>query len=203
MDRDHRLEFEYILRAVMRPKAEVGVVLEGQDGEVANRILRFLRDIRRIGLADGVVVDARASRLVVVGRRRLLGVRGRTCDEKSGSKSREHGFHVDPCTRFCAAVGSQETHEFTSIVALFAINRHELPGDPGNVSRMTAPYSTCTSGRASKPRDCTATRSLVARRIGAQNNVETPRLGCRQPIGFLVLPDSCSGGTTSSCRPCS
>ena len=96
MDRDHRLEFEYILRAVMRPKAEVGEVLEGQDGEVANRILRFLRDIRRIGLADGVVVDARASRLVAVGRRRLLGVRGRTCDEKGGSQSESMAFTSTP-----------------------------------------------------------------------------------------------------------
>ena len=77
MDRDHRLEFEDVLRAVVRPNAEVGVVLEGQDSEVANRIFRFLRDIRRIGLADSIVVDARASRLGVVWRRRLLGVRGR------------------------------------------------------------------------------------------------------------------------------
>jgi len=59
MDRDHRLEFEDVLRAVVRPDAEVGVVLEGQDGEIADGILRFLRDGVLVGLArvgDGLVV---------------------------------------------------------------------------------------------------------------------------------------------------
>ena len=71
MDRDHRLEFENVLRSVVRPDAEVGVVLERQDGEIADRIFRFLGDVVLVGLWDAIVVDARAGRLVRV-RRRLL-----------------------------------------------------------------------------------------------------------------------------------
>jgi hypothetical protein len=74
MDRDHRLEFEDVLRAVVRPDTEVGVVLERQDGKIADRILRFLGDIRFVGLADGIVVDARAGGLVFVGRRLMRSV---------------------------------------------------------------------------------------------------------------------------------
>ena len=40
MDRDHRLEFQDVLRALVRPHLEVGVVLQRQDGEIADRILR-------------------------------------------------------------------------------------------------------------------------------------------------------------------
>src|SRR5208337_4220867 len=69
MDRDHRLEFEDVLCALVRPDVEVGVVLERQDGEIADRILRLLGDIRLVGLGDGIVVDARAGRLVRVRRR--------------------------------------------------------------------------------------------------------------------------------------
>ena len=86
MDRDHRLEFENVLRAVVRPEPEVGVVLKRQD-EVADRILRFFRDRRLVGFADGIVGDG----LVVVGLR-LLGVRGRAGEQRGPNQSREPIF---------------------------------------------------------------------------------------------------------------
>ena len=79
MDRDHRLEFEDVLRALVRPDAEVGVVLERQDGEIADRILQFPGDIILGRFADGVVIDAPG----FVGGR-LLGVRGSAGEETSG-----------------------------------------------------------------------------------------------------------------------
>jgi hypothetical protein len=78
MDRDHRLEFEDVLLAFVRPDVEVGVVLERQDGEIADRILRFPGDIILVRLADGIVIDARGFL-----RRRLLRVRGSADEETS------------------------------------------------------------------------------------------------------------------------
>ena len=78
MDRDHRLEFEDVLRAFVRPNAEIGVVLERQDGEIADRILRLPRNIILARLADGIVIDTRG----FVGRR-LLGVGGSAGEETS------------------------------------------------------------------------------------------------------------------------
>ena len=43
---------------MVRPDAEVGVVLEGQDGEIADRIFRFLGDIIFARLANGIVIDS-------------------------------------------------------------------------------------------------------------------------------------------------
>src|SRR5271165_718296 len=73
-----------LLRAVVRPEAEVGVVLERQDRKIADRILGFLRDIRLVGLVDCFVVDARA----FVGRR-LLGVGWRDGQLTSREQGRE------------------------------------------------------------------------------------------------------------------
>ena len=73
VERHHRLEFENVLRAVVRPEAEIGIALERQDGEIADRILQFFRDVRLVGLApvgDGLVV--------LFGGDDLLGVRGRS-----------------------------------------------------------------------------------------------------------------------------
>jgi hypothetical protein len=87
MDRHHRLEFENVLRAVMPPDAEVGVVLEGQHGEIADRILRLPGDIILVRLADGIVIEAPR----IIGRG-LLGVRGSAGEKAGRSQSREFGL---------------------------------------------------------------------------------------------------------------
>ena len=84
MDRDHRLELEDVLRAFVRPDVEVGVVLERQDSEIADRILRFLGNIILVRLAYGIVIDA----LGFV-RHRLLGVPGSKGDGERRDQSRE------------------------------------------------------------------------------------------------------------------
>ena len=48
MDRDHRLDVEDILRALVRAGVEVGVVLERETVEVADRVLQLLGQCGRV-----------------------------------------------------------------------------------------------------------------------------------------------------------
>jgi hypothetical protein len=57
MDRDHRLEFEDVLRAFVRPDVKVGVVLEWRDGEIADGIPRLPGNLILVCFADGIVLD--------------------------------------------------------------------------------------------------------------------------------------------------
>jgi hypothetical protein len=100
MDRHHRLEFKDVLRALVRPDVQVGVVLERQDGEIADRILRLLGDIRLVSFAEGVVVNAGAGRLVLV-RRRLLGVAARASEEQGPG----YGGEATPRSAAVAFIG--------------------------------------------------------------------------------------------------
>ena len=58
MDRRHRLEFEDVLRALARPDLEIGVVLERLPTGFSNSLA--MSEL----VGDGIVVDARAGRLV-------------------------------------------------------------------------------------------------------------------------------------------
>jgi hypothetical protein len=75
--RNHRLDIKNFLRAVMWPDAEIGVALEGETVEIADRILQFLGEV---GCA---VAAARIGRPV---RGRLLGLRGGKTDERRGGQ---------------------------------------------------------------------------------------------------------------------
>ena len=72
MDRDHRLDIQDFLRAVVRPDVEIGVALKGEAVEVADRVLQLLGE-----------VGGALARRVVAGRR-LLGLRRGEAGEGRG-----------------------------------------------------------------------------------------------------------------------
>jgi hypothetical protein len=54
MDWNHRLNVEDILRALVRAGVEVGVVLEREAVEIANRVLQLSGECGRIASAAGI-----------------------------------------------------------------------------------------------------------------------------------------------------
>ena len=54
MDGNHRLNVEDILRALVRAGVEVGVVLEREAVEIANRVLQLFGECGRIASAAGI-----------------------------------------------------------------------------------------------------------------------------------------------------